>query len=96
MRRILVEKFEGIHASLDCLENQVPCPNNQLADNLKFITEFLPVREAININPGAVEMLQSFTDKNYCLRVAQYRLQNCKAFMIILSYMQVSQVVRLQ
>ena len=41
-------------------------------------------------------MLQALTDKNFCLRVAQYRLQNSKCFMLVLSFMQVRQVVRLQ
>ena len=52
MRRILEEKFEGIQQSLDCLENQIPCPGNKLAENLKFITAFLPLCQATNITPG--------------------------------------------
>ena len=72
----------------------MPYDLSQIAEDFKFISDFLSIEKTAQKSSCQLDILDALTLKSFRLRVAQYKLQNCDCFQVILSFLEAKDAVR--
>ena len=70
MRTTLNEKFKKVDDSLKAVEEKIPYDLSGIADDFKFIADFVHINLTAQKSASQLDILDALTQKNFRLRVS--------------------------